>query len=185
MKKYQIIYADPPWQYGKWNNTPNPKKSFKGGKAKPHPYPTMSIEEIKTLPVKQIAHKNCLLFLWTTNKYLPYSFDILSCWGFRYAQTLVWCKAPGPLGLGGLFAPTTEYIIMGRKGKIPIKKRINSTWYLWKRQNKHSKKPQEFRNLLDNLKLEPKIELFAREKTKGWDVWGNEVESDIELNKED
>jgi len=180
-EKYQIIYADPPWQYGKWNNSPNPKKCFRGGKPLPTPYNTMSVEEIKNLTVESIADNNCLLFLWTTNKYLPYSFDVLKSWGFRYAQTLVWCKKPMGLGLGGLFAPSTEFLLLGRRGKTGYIKRRPSTWFQFKRQSKHSKKPNEFRDLISGLGINPKIELFAREKTPGWDAWGNEVESDIEL----
>ena len=181
MKKYQIIYADPPWQYGKWGNNPNPLKSYKGGSPKPLPYPSMSVEEISNLPVIGIADVNCLLFMWTTNKYLPYAFNIIEKWGFRYAQTLVWCKAYGCLNLGGLFAPSTEYLIFGRKGTFPRMKRMPSTWYQFKRQTKHSQKPKEFRELIDSIGLERKIELFARQKIAGWDVWGNEVESDITL----
>ena len=180
-KKYQIIYADPPWKYGKWNNATNVKKGFKGGDPLPMPYPTMSVEEISSLPIKELSSENCLLFLWTTNKYLPYVFDVMKRWGFRYAQTLVWCKKPMGLGLGGLFAPSTEFLILGRKGKTGYMKRFPSTWFQHKRQSCHSKKPKEFRDMISSIGLNPKIELFARQKTEGWDVWGNEVESDINL----
>ncbi len=182
MKKYQIIYADPPWEYGVWGHTalslrPNSKN-------RPLPFPTMTIEEITKLPVKELADTNCELYLWTTQKYLPKTFDIITAWGFKYCQTLIWCKKPR-CGLGGMFCPTNEFLILGRKGKMPKdKKRQLTTWYEVKRpHNKHSAKPDFFRVLIEQVTDPPRIELFARERVFGWDVWGNEVDSDIELTE--
>lgn len=180
MKKYQIIYADPPWEYGAWgipSDRPNQKR------VRPMPYKTLTINEIQSLPIQKLADKNCELYLWTTQKYLPCSFDVIKLWGFKYCQTITWCKTPRGTGQGGLFCPTTEFLLLGRKGKMPKgKKRINSTWWNIKRpHNSHSEKPDFFQDLIEQVSNPPRIELFARRRRLGWDVWGNEVESDIEL----
>ena len=179
-KKYQVIYADPPWKYGAWGKAEPIHRP--NSKVYPMPYETMSVEEIKKLPVKNLANENCELYLWTTQKYLPFAFDVMNSWGFKYCQTIVWCKAPRGLGQGGVYCPTNEFLLLGRKGKMPSVHRIDSTWFLTKRpHNAHSKKPDFFREMIEKVSNPPRIELFARQKTEGWDVWGNEVESDIEL----
>lgn len=181
MKKYQTIYADPPWKYGKWGKPSN--KLFKRYNEEfDLPYPSMTIDEIKNLKVAELAEDNCQLFLWVTSKYLPFVFEIVKEWGFTYSQVVVWCKTPRGLGQGGLFTPTTEFLIVARKGKMPKVRRIDTTWFNWKRTNIHSKKPPEAYDLIEKVSNAPYLELFARNKRDGWDVWGNEVESDIELN---
>lgn len=171
-KKYQVIYADPPWEYDVWGKPTNRKNP----PIYPMPYKTLSVAEIKSLPVADISDSNCELYLWTTQKYLPFAFDVIDSWGFRYCQSLTWCKPPRGLGQGGLYCPTTEFLLLARKGKMPKFKRVNSTWFLTKRpHNAHSKKPDFFRNLIQSVSLEPRIELFARERVFGWDAWGNEV----------
>ena len=180
-KKYQIIYADPPWEYGCWGKASPAAYMVSGIKEEtnielPMPYSTMSIEEIKNLPVEDLADTNCELYLWTTQKYLPFSFDVILAWGFKYCQTITWCKKPRGLGQGGVYCPTTEFLILARKGKMPKIRRKDSTWYLTKRpHNYHSKKPDFFRELIESVSNPPRIELFARTQTPGWDVWGNEV----------
>jgi len=182
MKKYQTIVIDPPWKYGKWGKPSN--KLFKRHNEEFElPYPSMSLEEIEELPVPNIADNNCQLFLWVTSKYLPLGFNLLEHWGFSYAQTLVWCKTPRGLGQGGLFTPTTEFILLGRKGRMPAVRRIDSTWFNWKRTNVHSRKPEELQDMVEKVSPPPYLEMFARRKREGWDVWGNEVESDISLTQ--
>lgn len=176
---FRCIVADPPWPYGKFNNGANDRKSFSGGGALPLPYKAMTVQEIAALPVSGMADENAHLYLWTTSRYLPDAFAVMKAWGFRYSQTLVWAKTPGGLGLGGAFAPTTEFVLFGRRGKLPATRRVNSTWWNWKRQNKHSRKPEEFQNMVESVSPGPYLELFARRKRPGWAVWGNEVESDI------
>lgn len=178
--KYQTILADPPWQYGAWGRaTP---ASRPNGHAYPMPYPTMTVEAIKALPVAGLADDNCELYLWTTQKYLPVAFDVITAWGFRYCQTLTWCKTPRGLGQGGVFCPTTEFLLVGRKGKMPDVRRLDSTWYWTKRpHNSHSTKPEFFQDVIETVSNPPRLELFARRKRFGWDVFGNEVQSDIEL----
>ena len=173
MKKYQIIYADPPWKYGAWglpSNRPNQTHS------RPLPYPSMNNEEIKKLPIKSLADENCELYLWATNRYLPIAFEVMSSWGFKYCQTLTWCKVPRG-GLGGIYSPTTEFLLLGRIGNAPKKKRIMTTWFEVKRpHNQHSKKPDFFRELIEEVSNTPRIELFARQKTEGWTSIGNDID---------
>lgn len=189
MKKYKTIVIDPPWQYGIWGKGSGKGKDMKKAQSfKPHtqqlslPYLCMKINEIKALPIKQYADDNCELYLWTTQKYLPIAFDVLKGWGWKYCQTLSWCKKPRGTGQGGVFCPTTEFLILGRIGKMPRVKRIDSTWWQIKRpHNSHSTKPEFFQNMIETVSEPPRLEIFARRKREGWDVFGNEVESDIQL----
>lgn len=187
MKKYKTIVADPPWQYGKWgkaSDTPLARKKFPNGQWEEDfslPYSHMTVDEIKGLPVSGIADDDCDLYLWTTQKYLPDAFEVMKAWGFKYCQTLTWCKTPRGTGQGGLFCPTTEFLLLGRKGKMPKKKRNDSTWWNVKRTAVHSKKPEFFQDLIESVSDGPRVELFARRAREGWDVWGNEVECTAEL----
>jgi N6-adenosine-specific RNA methylase IME4 len=189
MRKYKTIYVDPPWSYGKWgkNSGRGSRGDFSGRKDVEYnlPYKSMTIAEIQMLPIYTLADKNCELYTWTTQKYLPFIFDVIRSWSkdFSYCQMLTWCKAPRGLGQGGVYCPTTEFLVLARKGLMPTGiSRIDSTWWNIKRpHNSHSTKPDFFRQLIENVTLAPRIELFAREKVRDWDVWGNEVESDIEL----
>jgi N6-adenosine-specific RNA methylase IME4 len=139
----------------------------------------MTVEEIMSLDVGGLADENCELYLWTTQRYLPEAFRVLKAWGFKYCQTLVWCKPPR-CGLGGAFTPTNEFILLARRGKKPKAKRVLTTWWVWKRpHNHHSAKPEEFQTMIEMVTEPPRLEMFARRKREGWDVWGNEVESDI------
>ena len=182
---FRCIVADPPWKYGKWG-----KGSEKARYAdKPFnretamSYDTMTVEEIAALPVAGCAADDCDLYLWTTQKYLPDSFSVMQAWGFRYCQTLTWCKAPMGTGQGGLFCPTTEFLMLGRKGRMPQgKRRIDSTWWNWKRAWKtHSRKPEAAQDLIETVSDGPRLELFARRPREGWTVWGNEVEANMVL----
>ena len=175
-KKYQIIYADPPWELKA--GSPNLHAKKQGNRELI--YPTMTEEQISLLPVKNLADKNCVLFLWTTNKYIEKSYGVARSWGFKPSTMLVWCKKPKGRGLGGTFGMATEYLLFCSKGKVNSKERHWSTWFEAKRGN-HSEKPQVARDIIEKCFSGNKIELFARQKTEGWDVWGNEVESDIAL----
>jgi N6-adenosine-specific RNA methylase IME4 len=141
----------------------------------------MSVEEIKALPVSGIASKDAHLYLWTVNKYIRQSFEVAEAWKFKVSCMLTWCKPKHGIGIGGAFIQTSEHLLFCRRGKLPAQKRIDSTWFTHKRLS-HSEKPQMFRDLILSVSGDlPRIELFARQKVAGWDVWGNEVESDINL----
>lgn len=179
--KYKTIVIDPPWKYGKWGKAN--LKSRPNSIEYDLPYDYMTIDEIKGLPIKNLADENCELYLWTTQKYLPTAFDVLSTWGFKYCQTLTWCKTPRGTGQGGVYCPTTEFILLGRRGKMPKVTRIDSTWWLTKRpHNSHSTKPEFFQDMIETVSEEPRLEMFARRERKGWSVFGNEVENSIDLS---
>jgi N6-adenosine-specific RNA methylase IME4 len=175
MKKYQIIYADPPWKY----------KENWGNGAVVHHYSSMEIKDIKKLPIKNLSDDNCHLYLWVTNPFIQEGLDIMKEWGFQYKQIVTWVKTYKTgepiMGLGYYFRVCTEHLLFGIRGKLP---RLNKSLknVVFSNQLEHSEKPQEVRDLIikhsGNL---PRIELFARQKVKDWDVWGNEVKSDIIL----
>jgi N6-adenosine-specific RNA methylase IME4 len=139
----------------------------------------MTVQDITALPVAGCAAEDCDLYLWTTQKYLPDAFGVMQAWGFRYCQTLTWCKTPMGLGQGGLFCPTTEFLLLGRKGRMPQgKRRIDSTWWNWPRAWKtHSRKPESAQDMIETVSDGPWLELFARRVRPGWTCWGNEVEA--------
>lgn len=174
MKKYNIIYADPPWDVKKIKRSVRPNQVE-------FDYPTMSLEEIKELPIKEISDDNSILFLWTTQAYLPKSFSVMESWGFKYQRVITWDKMNGLCLFG--FHHRTEFLLVGYKGKIemyPKRKAIPTQFTFSSKKLKHSQKPDEIRKAIEVFG-ENRIELFARQKTEGWDVWGNEVESDIDL----
>ena len=172
-KRYQVIYADPPWPVKKIVRKcrPNQKVNLD--------YPTMSMEEIMELPVASIADDNCVLFLWTTHAFLQFGIDVMRKWGFRYQRCITWDKQNGMCLFG--FHHRTEFLLFGYKGKIEMYPRRKAfPTMVQAKSERHSSKPQIFRDLIAPFG-ETKVELFARQKTEGWDVWGNEVQSDIIL----
>ena len=183
-KRYSVIYADPAWSY----DFKEPTASKGGAKGSGYSagvdyyYVTMTIEQIMKLPVADICEKDAVLFLWATNPLLPEALETMKAWGFKYCQTLTWCKTPMGTGQGGVYCPTTEFLILGRKGKMPKVKRIDTTWWNVKRAWKtHSKKPEFFQDLIETVSDAPRLEMFARRERKNRDVWGNEVESSVAL----
>jgi len=179
---FRCIVADPPWKYGAWGKASKPNYNGHVPKVSRMPYQTMTVDEIKALPVAAMAAADCDLYLWTTQKYLPDAFGVLEAWGFRYCQTLTWCKTPMGTGQGGLYCPTTEFCLLGRKGKMPEKKRVDTTWWNWPRAWKtHSRKPEAFQDIVESVSDEPRLELFARRKRNGWASWGNEIANDVEM----
>jgi len=178
---FRCIVVDPPWRYGSWGGCGKGALGYGGpgssfADSRKMPYPTMSLEEIRSLNIKGLAAQDCEVYLWTTSHYLPNAFEILRAWGFKYCQTLVWAKTPRGTGQGGIYCPTTEFVLLGRRGKMPKgKKRVDSTWWNWKRQQRHSKKPEDFQNMVEAVTDGPRLELFARREREGWTVWGNEV----------
>ena len=178
MKKYKTIVIDPPWKYGKWAAPTN-----RNMQQYDLPYNWMSMDEIKALPIKSLASSDCEIYLWTTQKYLPDTFELIKAWGFKYCQTLTWCKTPRGTGQGGVYCPTTEFLILARRGKMPNVKRIDSTWFHTKRpHNSHSKKPEFFQDLIERVSEGPRLEMFARREREGWDVFGNEVSGSIDID---
>ena len=174
MKKYQIICADPPWEY----RNKKTGGSMKSGSITK--YQTMSLQEICGLSVSTISDKNSVLFLWATVPLLPEALLVMEKWGFKYKTALFWRKIMS-LGMGFWYRGQVEILLMGIKGKLKAF-RIQKANFVQTKVRKHSQKPDEFYELIEASNLNPKIELFARQKRQGWDVWGNEVESDIQLD---
>ena len=175
-KKYNIIYADPPWKYNARNNT---KTKFGGG-AEGH-YPLMKMEDIKALPVAELADNNCALLLWCTFPYLENQIELFNHWGFKYKTVgFTWIKTNKSnnkpfFGVGYYAKSNAEVCLLGIKGKMkPVSNKVSSV--VISPREEHSKKPKIDRdNIVTLFGDVPRIELFARQKTKGWDVWGNEI----------
>ena len=170
---FQCIVADPPWEYpeGFATSSHNRRTGWIGPqKTKPLPYPSMTLDEIKALPVASLAAKDCRLWMWTTNKYLPDAFGVLDAWGFRYCQTLVWHKSDcSPLS--GSVAPTSaEFLIVGVRGKPALEKRLSAAVVKLPQSKKHSRKPKEWRWLIEQASPGPRLEMFARQKAPGWHI---------------
>ena len=165
-KKYQIIYADPPWDVVKIKRKVRPNQVE-------FDYPTMSLEEIKKLPVKDIADDTSVLFLWATHAYLPKAFEVMIEWGFKYQRTITWDKQNGMCLFG--FHHRTEFLLFGYKGKLEMyPKRKAFPTMVQAKSLRHSHKSDVFRDLIAVFG-NTKIELFARHKAEGWDAWGDEV----------
>jgi len=169
--KYKIIYADPPWSY---KNKKTGGSMVSGSMAK---YETMLLEDICSLPIRDISEKDCCLFLWATVPLIQEGFKVLEAWGFKYKTMLTWRKIMS-LGMGFWYRGQTEHLLLGVKGKVKAF-RIQKANFIQCKAGKHSQKPHEFRELIEMTGISPRIELFARQKTEGWDVWGDEIESDI------
>jgi N6-adenosine-specific RNA methylase IME4 len=164
---YRVIYADPPWKYSD-DRAPN------NGGATEH-YPTMSIEEICNMPVRDVTDDNAVLFLWTTSPMLEDSFKVINSWGFKYKSSFVWDKVKPYFGHYN--SVTHELLLIATKGSCTpdISERFDSVQTIEK-SKKHSEKPEEFRNIIETMyTYGNKIELFARKKTEDWEVYGNEL----------
>ena len=179
-KKYNIIYADPPWRY----------EMYRGQGVAENHYPTMGIEDICHLPVAEMTGKDCALFLWVTFPQLPEAFKVIKAWVFTYKTVaFVWLKLNKSgngffFGMGYWTRSNAEICLLAMKGKP---KRVSKKVFqlIVSPLQVHSKKPDEARERIVELMGDlPRIELFARQKTPGWDVWGNEVENSVTLSPE-
>jgi N6-adenosine-specific RNA methylase IME4 len=178
--KYNIIYADPPWSYKVWS------KKGMGRSAESH-YPTMNKLDIQSLPIQNIAADDCVLFLWVTSPCLLEGIELIKAWGFEYKTiAFTWIKqnkkSPSLFwGMGYWTRANSELCLLATRGNP---KRIDAGVHsvIMTPIEEHSKKPAEARKRIVYLMGDiPRIELFARTKTDGWDAWGNEIESDIYL----
>ena len=175
-KKYQIIYADPPWQFQVWSEKTGSSRS-----ASSH-YSTMNKKDIQRLPVQNICSDNCVLFLWVTAPCLLEGIELIKAWSFEYKTIgFTWVKRNKKSdgwfwGMGYYTRANTELCLLATKGK-PLKRISKSIHQVVDdRIMEHSKKPDEVRKrIIELFGDRPRIELFAREKTEGWDVWGNEL----------
>lgn len=172
-KKYQVIYADPPWSYK--------DKALVGNRGACCKYPVMESKDMYKFPIKDIADKDCVLFLWVTMPKLNECFDLIEKWGFEYKTcAFTWVKKNKKsdswfMGMGRWTRANAEICLLATKGNP---KRINAgvRSIIDTPIEEHSKKPNEVRERIVKLIGDvPRIELFARQEADGWDCWGNEV----------
>lgn len=171
---FTTIVADPPWRYRdklrmgvKKDGTPH-----KGHRGAESHYPCMSLDEIKSIPVSDIAADNAHLYLWTTNAFVVEAHAISYAWGFRVRTMITWVKPQ--MGMGHYFRGSTEHVLFGVRGRLSSL-RHNAKTYFTADRTKHSKKPDVFYRLVESMSPGPYIELFSRERRLGWSSWGNEV----------
>lgn len=192
--KYRTIVADPPWDHSDGTGV----VMTVGMSHRPHPtggyvtapgYPTLTVDEIAALPVRDLAGPDAHLYLWTTNRYLRHVWDVAEAWGFRGVSVQTWCKARrGFLG-GGAFPSDVEFFLFARRGSLPTVGKAPGRWYEWPRtrgapvregerrdgvNGSHSAKPEAFLDLVEQVSPGPYVELFARRARFGWDYWGDQ-----------
>lgn len=178
-RSFGTILADPPWQFQ--NRT---------GKVAPEHkrlsrYDTMTLDDICSLPVEDIAADPSHLYLWVPNALLPEGLKVMDSWGFRYVSNIVWHKirkdgGSDGRGVGFYFRNVTELLLFGVKGKnartlAPGRRQVNM---MQSRKREHSRKPDEQYKLIEDCSWGPRIELFSRGARKGWTVWGNQAGDD-------
>jgi N6-adenosine-specific RNA methylase IME4 len=175
--RFRTVLADPPWQFQ--NRT---------GKVAPehrrlNRYETMSLDDIKSLPVQACCEDTAHLYLWVPNALLPEGLAVLSAWGFRYKANIVWHKVrkdggPDGRGVGFYFRNTTELILFGTRGKDArtLQAGRSQVNIIRTQKREHSRKPDEAYGLIEACSPGPFLELFARGSRKGWISWGHQAE---------
>lgn len=181
--KYNTIYADPPWQFQ--NRT---------GKVAPEHkrltrYSTMTLQEIKDLPIPEISGDKAHLYLWCPNALLPEGLEVMKAWGFEYKGNIIWEKVrkdgqPDGRGVGFYFRNVTEILLFGIKKKsapnrtlAPARSQVN---LIRTQKREHSRKPDEIIPIIEACSQGPRIELFARGVRDGWSMWGNQADETYE-----
>ncbi len=169
--RFSVIYADPPWEIAQ-----------RSGLGAERHYNLMTLEEIKVMPVADLAEDDAHLWLWVTNATLEHGYDVMRAWGFEPRSPLTWIKPRFTLGM--YLRNATEHLLFGTRGKAPVKFRSQPTWMFAPLQD-HSVKPDEAYSVIDRVsgKDTSKLELFARRRppVANWRVWGDEIDSDIEI----
>lgn len=183
-KKYEVIYADPPWDYGgkmQYDNSNIKSINIKFEKnifisAADFKYPTLKLQELKQLYVQSISADDCILFMWTTGPQLANAIELGKAWGFEYKTVaFVWDKQvhnPGRYTLS-----QTEFVLAFKRGRFPTPRGARNIRQLVSvHRGKHSEKPDiVIEGITDMFPSQRKIELFARKKFKGWDSWGLDI----------
>lgn len=162
-QKFGCIYADPPWQYGNQGTRA----------ATDNHYPTMTPQAIAALPIESLAADDAHLHLWTTNAFLFECERIIAAWGFTYKSCFVWVKTQ--MGIGNYWRVSHEFLLLGVRGRCTFLDRGQKSWMELPRAG-HSIKPAEIRTAIEKVSPSPRLELFGRQVTSGWTVWGNEIE---------
>jgi N6-adenosine-specific RNA methylase IME4 len=166
-KKYKCVLVDPAWPCDQG-----------GGYGAINHYRLMPLERIKAMPVKDLAEDNAHCYLWLTNSTIRAGYEIMEAWGFTPRSLCCWLKPR--LGLGNYFRLCTEHVLFGTRGKAPVKFNAQPNW-LFAAKQEHSHKPEEQYAVIERMSDGPYLELFARRRQPGWDVWGDEIDSDIDI----
>ncbi len=175
-KGYVTVLADPPWQFQNRTGKMAPEHKRLSR------YATLTLKEIKELPISSVAAEAAHLYLWVPNALLAEGLQVMEAWGFKYKTNLIWHKirkdgGPDGRGVGFYFRNTTEIILFGIRGKIrtlaPGRTQVN---IIKTQKREHSKKPDELYDIIEACSPGPYLELFARGKRKKWDQWGNQVD---------
>ena len=166
-EKFQTVVIDPPWPMKKILREVRPNQQEEIG------YPTMTIEEIKTFPIKDIVAENCHVYLWATHKFLPTAFEVFRFWGVKYECLLTWVKNVGFTPYSWMYS--TEHVLFGRIGSLELLKKGERLDFQAK-VREHSRKPDEFYDLVKKVSPEPRIDVFSREKREGFEQYGNETD---------
>jgi len=165
---FDVISVDPPWNYEGENKN---KTSFDSvGRRVANPYPEMTTQEIKEIELPLM--KDAIVFLWTTHKFLPDALDILKEWNLEYKGTLVWNKEK--MGMGAWFRMQCEFCLVGVKGK-PYWENTKYRDILNEPRREHSRKPDSFFTMVEEITMGRRLEYFSREKRQGWEVFGNDI----------
>lgn len=164
-KRYATLLLDPPWDVGQ-----------RGRYGAINHYSLMSLDQIKAMPIQDLAEENSHCWLWVTNNTLRHGFDILESWGFTPRSVFTWIKLR--MGLGVYLRNCTEHILLGSRGNAPVRCKNQINFGVFPVQD-HSHKPEEIHKIIERVSPPDYLELFARRRQPGWDVWGNEIDSDI------
>lgn len=169
---YDFIMADPPWTYETWSVGGNEKNASAQ-------YDCMSLEEIKKLPIGQLASRDCVLWLWATNPLLPEAIEVLAAWGFQFKTAGHWSKktvnGKQAFGTGYILRCAGEPFLIGTMGEPKCARNVRSV--IEGPIREHSRKPDEaFEAAESLLPIARRIEIFGRQERFGWDVFGNEVD---------
>jgi N6-adenosine-specific RNA methylase IME4 len=175
--RFKTILADPPWQFSNRTGKVAPEHKRLGR------YGTMTLEQIKSLPVPTIATPQSHLYLWVPNAMILEGLEVMKRWGFTYKTNIVWHKirkdgGPDGRGVGFYFRNVTELVLFGTRGSLrtaaPGRRQVN---FLATRKREHSRKPDEIYPLIEACSYGPFLEMFARHSRPRWASWGNEVDS--------
>ena len=161
---FDVIVMDPPWAYGTGYDA--------DGRRCANPYPEMTQEQLKAIELP--AAENCVLFLWTTHKFIWDAKELLNTWGFEYRNILVWDKQV--MGMGNLFRMRCEFCLVGIKGKPIFRDVHNLEDIIEEKRREHSRKPEGFYELVNTLCVGRKLDYFSRSQREGWEVFGNDTD---------
>lgn len=195
MKKYKVILADPPWNYGNLDSSERTKvfdykkreykrRRFRGAASW---YPLMKTKDICEIPIKDFADKDCVLFLWGTWPKLQDSLEVIKEWGFDYKTIgFIWIKInksgfPRKRGIGHYTYPNSEFCLISTKGHPKVNNRCSSVLLTKEFLKQFSRKPDIVYLKIESMFNGPYLELFSRRKREGWDVYGNQVNDSIKI----